>query len=221
MRRVFATALASLLFAAVLATAFVAGVVIAPDVAAVDDCDLVVRPSDEITVRSGAQEVMLAFDLGANTASSVQAQQGVTLFQLTSRGFSGDAIEEVTEYFASLLAWYDFLAHPCAEALPYTGPYTNVPETASAPFGFGGVDATPGPAFVMRFSGTAEEPASDAVQGAAGDAVVPVVSAFGDRPSLAHSGSESAVLAYFGAGLLAFGASALGMRRWMSGPVER
>jgi hypothetical protein len=217
MRRAFATALASLLLAAVLATVFVAGVAVAPDVAAIEECDVVVRPSDEITVRSGAQEVMLAFDLGANTASSVQAQQGVTLFQLTSRGFSGEAIQEVSEYFASLLSWYDFLAHPCAEALPYTGPFTNVPEMASAPFGFGGIDAMPGPAFVMRFSRSGDEPGHDAAE----DAVVPVVSAFADRPALAHSGGESAVLAYFGAGLLAFGATALGMRRWMSGPFER
>lgn len=217
MRQALATALASLLFAAVLATVFVAGVVIAPDVAAVENCDPVVRPSDEITVRSGSQEVMLAFDLGANTAASVQAQQGVTLFQLTSRGFSGEAIQEVSEYFASLLAWYDFLAHPCAEALPYTGPYTNVPELPSAPFGFGGVDATPNPAFVMRFSGSADVAAPTMAPSQA----VMVSDVVGDGPALAHSGSESVVLAYFGAGMLAFGATALGMRRWMSGPVER
>lgn len=214
MRRILAIALSSVLFAAVLATAFVASVVIAPDVAAVEDCDRVRRPNAEITVQSGAQEVMLAFDLGANTGESVQAQRGVTLFQLTTRGFSADAVEEVTDYFTSLLSWYDFLAHPCAEALPYTGPYTNVPEMASAPFGFGGVVATPGPAFVMVFSGGPD----DAAQNVAAPAEVVVVD---DGPALAHSGSESFVLAYFGAGLLAFGATALGMRRWMSGPVER
>lgn len=214
MRRMIATILASVLLASVLAALFVAGIAIAPDVAAVEDCDLVVRPSAEITVRSGAQEVMLAFDLDMNTSESVQAQRGVTLFQLTARGFSGEAIQDVTDYFASLVSWYDFLAEPCADALPYTGPYTNVPEMASSPFGFGGVDATPGPAFVIRFSGAPDE----VVQS---DAVPVDVAVVDDGPALAHSGSESFVLAYFGAGLLAFGATALGMRRWMSGPIER
>ncbi len=214
MRRVLVTVVSSLLCAAVVASAFVLGVVIAPDVAAVEECNLVVAPNDEITVRSGAQQVMLAFDLDANTGESVQTQLGVTLFQLTARGFSGESIQEVTDYFASLLAWYDFLANPCAEALPYTGPYTNVPEMSSAPFGFGGVDATPGPAFVMQFSGSPEGTVETVDVSATGAEI-------DNRPGLAHSGSESFVLAYFGAGLLAFGATALGMRRWMSGPIER
>ena len=217
MRRIIATVLASVLFAAVLTVGFVASVAIAPDVAAVEDCDLVVRPSNELTVQSGGQEVMLTFDLAANTATSVEAQRGVTLFQLTARGFSADAIQQVSDYFASLLAWYAFVAAPCAEAVPYTGPYTNVPEMASAPFGFGGVDATPGPAFVIQFSGSAED-AEQPVAAAPASAATDVID---DGPALAHSGSESFVLAYFGAGLLAFGATALGMRRWMSGPIDR
>ena len=218
MRRLVVTFVASLVFAAVIAAALVAGVVVAPDVAASENCDLVFVPDNEITVRSGAQDVTLMFDLDANTSESVQTQLGVTLFQLTSRGFSTESIQEVTDYFSSLLAWYDFLANPCADAVPYTGPYTNVPEMAEAPFGFGGVEATPGPAFVMRFSGSPDETAEDTVL--AGDLVGDVV-VIDDGPALAHSGSESFVLAYFGAGLLAFGATALGMRRWMSGPVER
>lgn len=217
MRRIIATVVASILCAVVLATAFVVGVVIAPDVAANEQCDRVITPRSEITVRSGGQEVMLAFDLGANTSDSVQAQRGVTLFQVTARGFSDDAVQEVDDYFASLLAWYAFLADPCADQELYTGPYTNVPEMQAAPFGFGGVEATPGPAFVIQFSGSPDEAVPVVV---AAEAAAPVA-AVDDGPALAHSGSESFVLAYFGAGLTAFGAAALGMRRWMSGPIDR
>ena len=217
MRRVFHTLLATALLAALVAASFVADVSTAPDAAGVEDCDRVSQPAADITVRDGAQEVMLAFDLDANNAASVETQRSATLFQLAARGFSDDSIRQIEAYFSSLLAWYDFVANPCADALPYTGPYTNVPDMASAPFGFGGVEATPGAAFVIRFTG----PAPEELEPAAPAAAPLLVSADADDgPALAHSGSESFVLAYFGAGLLAFGATALGMRRWMHGPIE-
>ena len=77
----------------------------------------------------------------------------------------------------------------CADAAKYPGPFTNMPSTPGGPYGFG----TSSPA-------------------AAAPAAAPAAAA-GTGGGLAQTGSESAVLAYAGAGLIAFGAVALGSRR--------
>ena len=77
----------------------------------------------------------------------------------------------------------------CADAVAYPGPFTNMPTTPSGPYGWGSLNPVAG----------------------AGAVTVPVVGGTGG--GLAQTGNESAVLAYAGAGLIAFGAVALGSRR--------
>jgi LPXTG-motif cell wall-anchored protein len=86
----------------------------------------------------------------------------------------------------------------CADAAKYPGPFTNMPSTPGGPYGFG----TSSPA------------------AAAAPAAAPAAAA-GTGGGLAQTGSESAVLAYAGAGLIAFGAVALGSRRkFFQGTLE-
>ena len=76
----------------------------------------------------------------------------------------------------------------CAPIIPYTGPFTNMPAAPVGPYGFGSLNVV----------------ASAPVGGTGG----------GDAGAgLAHTGSESTVIAYVGTGLIAFGAVALGSRR--------
>ena len=79
-------------------------------------------------------------------------------------------------------------APSCADAQAYPGPFTNMPVTPSSPY-------------------SAPVGLSAPVQSA------PVTAAEPTGSGLAHSGSETFVLAYLGTGLLAFGAVALGIRR--------
>ena len=76
----------------------------------------------------------------------------------------------------------------CADQVAYGGPFSNAPAAPGGPYGFGSLNPAGG--------------AADA--GAA---------AGGTGGALALTGSESTVLAYFGAGAIAFGAVALGSRR--------
>ena len=86
----------------------------------------------------------------------------------------------------------------CATPLAYPGPFTNMPTTPSGPYGWGSLSP---------------------VAGAGAAVTVPVVGGTGG--GLAHTGGESAVLAYAGAGLIAFGAVALGSRRkFFQGALE-
>jgi len=78
----------------------------------------------------------------------------------------------------------------CAPQVAYPGPFTNMPTTPGGPYGFGSV-----------YPVTGQVPSGTAAPG--GDS----------GGGLAHTGSESAVLGYVGAGLIAFGAVALGSRR--------
>lgn len=82
----------------------------------------------------------------------------------------------------------------CAPALPYPGPFTNMPTAPGGAYGFGSV-----------------HPVTGAVPGHTGGGATDGGST--DGGGLAHTGSESAVLGYVGAGLIAFGAVALGSRR--------
>ena len=77
----------------------------------------------------------------------------------------------------------------CAPAAVYPGPFTNHPAAPSGPYGWGSLNISAAPAAAAGTGG--------------GDA----------GAALAHTGSESAAIAYVGAGLVAFGAVALGSRR--------
>ena len=178
--------------------------------AASDDCDPLARPASEfVVIEPNDLEFKIEFDLAQNSVETVEASRTIAGFRLKNGGFSDDSVAEVMAYLDSLVAWYRYLADPCARALPYEGPYTNKPAGGGSPYGFGGIDVTAGPPVVI----TVTEP-----EGVASVEVGRVVVDAG--PDLAHGGSESYALAYFGAGLLAFGASAMGMRRWMSGPID-
>jgi LPXTG-motif cell wall-anchored protein len=85
----------------------------------------------------------------------------------------------------------------CAKAVAYPGPFTNMPAVPAGPYGMG-----------------TTSPAATA-------AVAAPAAAAGTGGGLAQTGSESAVLAYAGAGLIAFGAVALGSRRkFFQGTLE-
>jgi len=73
----------------------------------------------------------------------------------------------------------------CAPAQAYPGPFTQHPPHPVGPYGWGHIGPVAGSA--------------------------PVVDA--DATALAHTGSESSVLGFLGAGLVGFGAVALGVRR--------
>ena len=87
----------------------------------------------------------------------------------------------------------------CADAVAYPGPFSNMPTTPSGPYGWGSLNPVAG----------------------AGAAVAAPAAGGGTGGGLAHTGGESAVLAYAGAGLIAFGAVALGSRRkFFQGALE-
>ena len=77
----------------------------------------------------------------------------------------------------------------CADQIAYGGPFATAPAAPYGPYGFGSLNP---------------------VAGGAADAGA---AAGGTGGALALTGSESTVLAYFGAGAIAFGAVALGSRR--------
>lgn len=77
-------------------------------------------------------------------------------------------------------------ADDCADAVPYPGPFTNMPAAPTGPYGWGNLNVA---------------------------ASAPVGGTGGGDAGLAHTGSESTVIAYVGTGLIAFGAVALGSRR--------
>lgn len=90
----------------------------------------------------------------------------------------------------------DDAAADCANPVAYPGPFTNVPASPAGPYSAPtGLAATPPPR--VPAAATEPEPGSGP----------------GSGSPLAHSGSETFVLAYLGTGLLAFGAVALGLRR--------
>lgn len=90
--------------------------------------------------------------------------------------------------------YYLAVVNGCEKPLVYTGPFTVMPPAPVGPYGWGALNIVAAP--------PAAAAATDAAAPAAGAAA-----------PLAHTGSESAVLGYVGAGLVAFGAVALGSRR--------
>lgn len=107
----------------------------------------------------------------------------------TFSGLQNDAEaqgEALCPYFQSI---FDYTV--CAPQAAYPGPFTNMPTAPGGPYGFGSVHPVTG-----HVPGGTAAPGGDTGGG-----------------GLAHTGSESAVLGYVGAGLIAFGAVALGSRR--------
>lgn len=93
-----------------------------------------------------------------------------------------------------------YLGNPagCADAVAYTGPFTNHPAAPTGPYGWGSLNVV------------ASAPAAAAGTGGGNAAA-----------ALAHTGSESTAIAYVGTGMIAFGAVALGSRRkFFQGALE-
>lgn len=176
-------------------------------------CSRIHRPDASFVAADAAGRFSLDVDLDANTAETIESTRLVARFRAVQAGFDADSVAAIDAYLDSIVAWYGYLDAPCAPAVAYPGPFTNAPEVPGAAFGFGGVEASTVPAVVMQIL-----PPSNDADGESGGVVAASV-VVEEGPALAHSGSESFVLAYFGAGLLAFGATALGMKRWMSGPM--
>lgn len=88
----------------------------------------------------------------------------------------------------------------CADAKVYPGPFTTMPTVPASPYSVP-VGITVAPAPVSE--------TSDTVTGVAATTTTTPLSG----RDLAHSGTETFVLAYLGTGLLAFGAFAMGIRR--------
>jgi len=85
---------------------------------------------------------------------------------------------------------YNVRVRPCADAVTYSGPFTNAPAIPGGPLGFGSANPVASAAGTTTATGTTTTTAG-----------------------LAVTGSESAVLGYVGTSLIAFGAVALGSRR--------
>ena len=122
---------------------------------------------------------------------------------LSLGGFTNTAQADDYSVGAGALCGYDAFvagAVTCADAIAYPGPFTNMPTTPGGPYGWGTLQ----PAYT-----------ADAAAAAA------TTAAGGTGGGLAVTGNESAVLAYAGAGLIAFGAVALGSRRkFFQGALE-
>lgn len=103
-----------------------------------------------------------------------------------------------------------FLLNPpeaCAASLAYDGPFATSPTAPTAVFGFDSITAIPAPDNTGVFSDAGPATAAPSASAAIADTA---------RAELAVTGSESEVMAFFGAGLVGFGALALGIRRRMS-----
>jgi hypothetical protein len=179
-------------------------------------CRAVVRPPADFDWELGDFSIMVDFDLDAPSASAETAEvvRSTVNSQVDNTdGFPAEGRQAANEHFDSLVAWFDFQAASCAEALPYPDDgFTNAPAAPRSAFGFGGIEVSVPPPAVVRVSGPDGEKVSVAQPVEVGDVA---------SEDLAHSGSESIVLAYFGVGLVAFGAATMGMRRWMSGATAR
>lgn len=102
---------------------------------------------------------------------------------------TGADIDGAMTDLANVVGSADAIAvHSCADAEAYPGPFTNMPTAPSSPY-----SAPVGLSAPSQVAQVATTGPADA--------------------GLAHSGSETFVLAYLGTGLLAFGAVALGIRR--------
>jgi len=128
------------------------------------------------------------------TATMVVAAMLLSVLSLGAFTGSADAQGEPTCPYAEAVADDS----SCADALAYPGPFTNMPTTPGGVYGFGSLNPQ---------AGAAAAAAAPAAGGTGG--------------GLAVTGSETAPLAYVGAGLVAFGAVALGSRRkFFQGALE-
>lgn len=201
-----------------------ASVVATAPAGASESCDLAHRPSPTIVVSddSGASfELKVALDeTGIEAIDSFR-----TLARFSLRGFEPETAARVLGYIDSIEAWYLYQSDPCADAEQYPGPFVQRPQIPDAPYGFASIDPDAPPEFQIVVLGS-DRAAASQPSDSGSDSTRPIGSTnpavafpdvdLADRPALAQSGSESFVLAYFGAGLLAFGATALGMRRWVA-----
>lgn len=98
----------------------------------------------------------------------------------------------------------------CADVQHYPGPFTNAPTVPAGPF-IAPVLSAPGPVVVDPI----EEPTTTTATTTMTTTTATTTTATTTISSrdLAHSGTETFVLAYLGTGLLAFGAFAMGIRR--------
>ena len=120
------------------------------------------------------------------TATALVTALILGVFSFSAFGRSADAQGSAECSYALVV-----LGDVCADAVAYTGPFTNAPAIPGGAFGFGSLTPVAGAAD----GGTGGGDAAAATGG------------------LAVTGSEATVLAYAGAGLIAFGAVALGSRR--------
>jgi len=110
----------------------------------------------------------------------------------------------VRTFFQDSLAFFVFLdSRRCAAAVAYPDPIELVPTTPGAPYGF---SHNP-----VAASSYASVPANQPVSVSA--TAAPAGSTAAAATDLAHTGGETGLLMYFGAGLVGFGALALGSRR--------
>ena len=117
-----------------------------------DRCDLVQRPAESITVDDPtASTYVLDFAIdgsGPEAVERVRIIAGVALANHTEA-----TRQAVNGYLDSILAWYRYLADPCATAVAYPGPFTTRPEVTASPYGFGGIDVAAPPSFSIIVNG--------------------------------------------------------------------
>lgn len=172
--------------------------IVAPSSAdAASDCDLVIDPFvvrddgfNPVFMRDtvSASEILDFF--GGDTEEAIRDAESVLRVPTLPPG--------VPEFYAAAIDWYAFTAAgECADAVVYPGPFENMPTTPAAPYGLS-LNPVANPS-ATSFS-------SDA------PAAVAAVSVPASA-TLAHTGTETNTLLYFSAGLVGFGALALGSKR--------
>jgi len=153
--------------------------------------------------------LILILAIGGAIAAPAASAQGTPICSLVGSSDGADPAGEPTAVpvesddsdsaeAASGDASSFFAAPACADSRPYPGPFADMPTVAANPY----VAPDIAPDLVTP---ELDEPITVDVE-------TTVVSSQDSR-DLAHSGSESFVLAYLGTGLLAFGAFAMAIRR--------
>ncbi len=135
--------------------------------------------------------------VGAFAVPSAQAQGAPTceVVFVAEPEPTTDATDATDTTDATIASDQVHAASDCADAVAYPGPFTVQPAIPSSPF--------VAPANIIAAPQPVPETAVDVA-----DPAPPV-----SGRDLAHSGTETFVLAYLGTGLLAFGAFAMGIRR--------
>lgn len=192
------------------------------------------RPAATFSFSDETAAVEVSFDLNANNLNSVE----ITRDRLAAQAdrMSAEATQATNDYLDELAAWFDrpVCDEPSSTDSDSSDAFVNVPDLPDTPFGFGAtaVQAPPPVELHITIFEAPAVPNSPAMpESPVSASPVTPNQPFGpdeggdivrisNGSELAVSGSESVVLVYFGAGLVAFGATALGMRRWMGGPLD-